>query len=75
MAVFRVNTMDGFNSLYSIGGNSTSVYHISEILLGKVGKIIALIGASICPTSSGDTSLIRMESNIEIDNKNKNSLL
>ena len=58
MAFFRTDTADGFASLLSIGGgNSVSVKHMSETILGPVGTVLAIVGVIICPITSGDTAL------------------
>lgn len=58
MAFFRTNTLDGYNSLIELGGgNSVSVKHMSEVILGPVGTVLAIVGVIICPITSGDTAL------------------
>ena len=58
MAVFRIDTADGFASLVNIGGgNSVSVKEMSETILGPVGTVLAIVGVVICPITSGDTAL------------------
>ena len=57
MAFYKVNTADGWSTLNSIGGNSSSVEEISSTLLGPVGTVLAIIGVVICPITSGDTAL------------------
>ena len=38
------------------GGNSATVYDISQGLLGSMGSILALLGVVACPITSGDTA-------------------
>ena len=38
------------------GGNSATVYDISNGLLGSMGSILALLGVVACPITSGDTA-------------------
>ena len=58
MAFFSTDTSEGFDALMALGGgNSISVTHICEGLLGKVGTILAIVGVVICPITSGDTAL------------------
>ena len=57
MAFFRVNTIEGWASLNSVGGNSTTVMEICKGLLGPVGTVLAIVGVVICPITSGDTAL------------------
>ena len=58
MAFFRVDTADGYATLMGMGGgNSLSVKHMAETLLGPVGTVLAIVGVVICPITSGDTAL------------------
>lgn len=57
MALFRVNTAEGWNLLASVGGNSNSVNDIAKSVLGPVGTVLAIVGVVICPITSGDTAL------------------
>lgn len=81
MAFFSTNTSEGYNDLIALGGgNSISVRHICEGLLGKVGTILAIIGVVICPITSGDTALrscrLIIGETLHIDQKSlKNRLL
>ena len=58
MAFFRVDTADGWHSLNSLGGGTSStVEQISKGVLGPVGTVLAIVGVVICPITSGDTAL------------------
>lgn len=57
MAFYRVDTSEGWNTLFAIGGNSNSVNEISRGVLGPVGTVLAIVGVVICPITSGDTAL------------------
>jgi len=58
ISFFRTDTAEGFASLVGIGGgNSISVKHMSETILGPVGTVLAIVGVVICPITSGDTAL------------------
>lgn len=58
MAFFHTDSLDGFKALTDLGGgNSISVKHICEGILGPVGTVLAIIGVVICPVTSGDTAL------------------
>lgn len=57
MAFYRVNTAEGWQQLQAVGGSSSSVYTISNTLLGPVGTVLAVVGVVICPITSGDTAL------------------
>ena len=57
MAFYRVDTSEGWNTLFTIGGNSNSVNEISRGVLGPVGTVLAIVGVVICPITSGDTAL------------------
>ena len=57
MAFFRVDSIDGWNSLHLLGGTSTSVNKIAKGILGPVGTVLAIVGVVICPITSGDTAL------------------
>lgn len=58
MAFFQVDKESGYEALKSLGGgNSLSVKKISEIVLGPVGTVLAIVGVVICPITSGDTAL------------------
>lgn len=58
MAFFRVNEVDGWNALNSLGGgNSKTINMIATTLLGPIGVGCAVIGVVICPITSGDTAL------------------
>lgn len=58
IAFFQTETLDGFHLLNDIGGgNSVSVKHIAEGILGPVGTVLAIVGVVICPITSGDTAL------------------
>lgn len=57
MAFYHVDTSEGWNTLFTIGGNSNSVNEISRGVLGPVGTVLAIVGVVICPITSGDTAL------------------
>lgn len=58
MAFFSTDTLEGYTELMSFGGgNSISVKHICEGILGPVGTVLAIVGVIICPITSGDTAL------------------
>ena len=48
---------NGTEGLLSAGGGcSTTVYDMSIGLLGRVGRVLAMIGVIACPITSGDTA-------------------
>lgn len=58
MAFFHTDTTEGFKNLFDMGGgNSVSVKHMAETILGPVGTVLAIVGVVICPITSGDTAL------------------
>ena len=57
MAFYRVDSSEGWNTLFTVGGNSNSVNEISKGVLGPIGTVLAIVGVVICPITSGDTAL------------------